>query len=78
MSLFKRGTYGTSRFAEALVAVTGRRSVAVEQNVPTLGGFSNRFFDWLESLPADRPPKPPTRRYYLVAGNSWSPHPSLV
>jgi hypothetical protein len=83
MSLFKRGTYGTSRFAgraeelqdlpsagsqkvEAPVAITGRRSVAVEQKVPTLAGFSNRFFDWLESSPADRPPKPPTRRCYLV------------
>lgn len=36
------------------------------RKVPTLAGFSNRFFNWLESLPADRPPKPPTRRYYRV------------
>jgi hypothetical protein len=44
----------------------GRRSVAVEQKVPTLAGFSNRFFNWLEWLPADRPPNRPTRRYYRV------------
>ena len=36
------------------------------KKVPTLAGFSNRFFNWLEWLPADRPPKPPTRRYYRV------------
>src|SRR3989475_10657975 len=36
------------------------------RKVPTLAGFSNRFFNWLESLPADRPPKRPTRRYYRV------------
>lgn len=36
------------------------------KKVPTLAGFSNRFFNWLESLPADRPPKLPTRRYYRV------------
>jgi hypothetical protein len=38
------------------------------KKVPTLAGFSNRFSNRLESLPADRPPKPPTRRYYRV---SW-------
>jgi integrase len=36
------------------------------KKIPTLADFSNRFFNWLESLPADRPPKPPTRRYYRV------------
>src|SRR2546425_8245378 len=34
------------------------------RKVPTLAGLSNRFFKWL--VPADRPPKPPTRRYYRV------------
>ena len=43
------------------------------KNVPTLAGFSNRFFNWLESLPADDPPKPPTRRYYRVG---WQPRES--
>jgi hypothetical protein len=36
------------------------------RKIPTLADFSNRFFDWMESLPADRPPKLPTRRYYRV------------
>ena len=36
------------------------------KKIPTLADFSNRFFNWLEALPADRPPKPPTRKYYRV------------
>ena len=36
------------------------------KKIPTLAAFSNRFFSWLESLPANRPPKAPTRRYYWV------------
>jgi len=36
------------------------------RKVPTLADFSNRFFEWMESLPADRPPKSPTRKYYGV------------
>jgi integrase len=36
------------------------------RKIPTLTDFSNRFFNWLESLPADRPPRAPTRRYYQV------------
>ena len=36
------------------------------RKIPTLAAFSTRFFNWLESLPADRPPKEPTRRYYRV------------
>ncbi len=36
------------------------------KKIPTLAVFSNRFFNWMESLPADRPPKAPTRRYYRV------------
>jgi integrase len=34
--------------------------------VPTLADFSGRFFSWLESLPADRTPKGPTRKYYRM------------
>jgi hypothetical protein len=53
---------------EALVLARLLEDVRLPWNrkVPTLAGFSNRFFNWLESLPADRPPKPPTRRYYRV------------
>lgn len=34
--------------------------------IPTLDDFSERFLAWLEALPADRTPKPPTRKYYRV------------
>ncbi len=27
------------------------------QKIPTLAEFSGRFFQWLDSLPTDRPPK---------------------
>ena len=33
------------------------------KKIPTLADFSNRFFTWLEALPANRPPKAPTRKY---------------
>jgi hypothetical protein len=36
------------------------------QKIPTLANFSDRFFQWLESLPTDRPPKQGTRKYYHV------------
>ena len=36
------------------------------KKIPTLADFSNRFFTWLEALPANRPPKAPTRKYYRV------------
>jgi integrase len=36
------------------------------KRIPTLAAFSNRFFNWLEALPADRPPKTITRRYYRI------------
>jgi integrase len=36
------------------------------KKVPTLAEFASRFFAWLDSLPADRTPKGPTRRYYRV------------
>jgi hypothetical protein len=38
----------------------------VEQKSSNAGGLFERFFNWLEWLPANRPPKPPTRRYYRV------------
>jgi integrase len=36
------------------------------QKIPTLAEFTKRFFEWLDSLPTDRPPKQGTRRYYHV------------
>ena len=36
------------------------------KKIPTLSDFSTRFFPWLDALPADRPPKKPTRKYYWV------------
>ena len=68
-----RGTCKTSRQTEAkkveaLVLarlLEGGRAPGCRR-VPTLADFSNRFFEWMESLPADRPPKSPTRRYYGV------------
>ena len=39
------------------------------QKIPTLAEFSKRFFEWLDSLPTDRPPKQGTRRYYHVGWN---------
>ncbi len=34
--------------------------------VPTLDDFSDRFFAWLDALPEDRTPRPPTRKYYRM------------
>lgn len=34
--------------------------------VPTLSEFSERFLAWLTALPADRSPKPATRKYYRI------------
>jgi len=68
-----RGSCKTSRQAEAkkvealvLARLLEDGRLPWSRKVPTLAGLSNRFFKWLESLPADRPPKPPTRRYYRV------------
>src|SRR6266849_8060379 len=68
-----RGSCKTSRQTEAkkieplvLARLLEDSHFTWNKKVPTLAGFSNRFFDWLESLPVDRPPKPPTRRYYRV------------
>lgn len=38
----------------------------VGRKIPRLADLAVRFFEWLESLPADRPPKALTRRYYQV------------
>ena len=68
-----RGSCNTSRQAEAmkvealvLARLLEDGQLPWNKKVPTLAGFSNRFFTWLESLPTDRPPKGPTRRYYRV------------
>jgi site-specific recombinase XerD len=68
-----RGSCKTSRQAEAkkvealvLARLLEDGRFPWNRKVPTLAGFSNRFFNWLESLPTDRPPKEPTRRYYRV------------
>src|SRR3989441_8790332 len=66
-----RGSCKTSRQAEAkkvealvLARLLEDGRLPWSRKVPTLAGLSNRFFKWL--VPADRPPKPPTRRYYRV------------
>ncbi len=68
-----RGSCKTSREQEArkveslvLARLLEGGRAPGSRKIPTLADFSNRFFNWLESLPADRPPKPPTRRYYRV------------
>jgi integrase len=68
-----RGSCKTSRQAEAkkvealaLARLLEDGHLPWNKKVPTLAGFSDRFFNWLESLPADRTPKEPTRRYYRV------------
>jgi hypothetical protein len=44
------------------------------KKIPTLTDFSNRFFKWLEALPANRPPKAPTRKYYRVGWRNVGIH----
>jgi len=68
-----RGSCKTSRQTEAkkvealvLARLLEDGRLPWGRKVPTLAGFSNRFFEWLRSLPEDRTPKPPTRRYYRV------------
>lgn len=67
------GTCKTSKEQEAkkveslvLARLLADGRVPGSKKIPTLSDFSNRFFNWLESLPADRPPKAPTRGYYRV------------
>src|SRR5260370_15129269 len=59
-----RGSCNTSRQAEGmkvealvLARLLEDGQLPWNKKVPTLAGFSNRFFTWLESLPTDRPPK---------------------
>ena len=68
-----RGTCKTSKEQEAkkveslvLARLLADGRVPGSKKIPMLSDFSNRFFNWLESLPADRPPKTPTRGYYRV------------
>jgi integrase len=68
-----RGSCKTSREQEAkkvealmLAQLVENGRLPGSKKILTLNDFSNRFFNWLESLPADRPPKVPSRRYYRV------------
>ena len=68
-----RGSCNTPRQQEAkkvealvLAQLVEDGGVPGRRKIPTLADFSTRFFKWLESIPADRPPKEPTRRYYRV------------
>jgi hypothetical protein len=38
------------------------------KKIPTLSDFASRFFPWLAALPADRPPKEPTKKKYYRTG----------
>jgi integrase len=57
-----------ARKVESLVLAqlmeSGRMSGS--KKIPTLSDFSTRFFQWLDALPADRPPKEATKTYYRV------------
>src|SRR5947208_3613608 len=68
-----RGTCKSSKEQEAkkveslvLARLLADGRVPGSKKIPMLSDFSNRFFNWLESLPAHRPPKTPTRGYYRV------------
>jgi len=68
-----RGSCKTSsrRLAEKLEATLRTRVMEEGRlpgrlKVPTLDDFSDRFFAWLDALPQDRTPRPPTRKYYRV------------
>ncbi len=68
-----RGSCKTSsqRMAEKLQATMRARvmedgKLPGQVKIPTLDDFSEHFFAWLTALPADRTPKPPTRKYYRV------------
>ena len=59
-----RGSCETSKLSEAKKVESLVLSQLLEHNrppgsrkIPTLAEFSKRFFEWLESLPTDRPPK---------------------
>ena len=68
-----RGSCQTSKLSEAkkveslvLAQLLENKRPPGSQKIPTLAEFSSRFFQWLDSLPADRPPKKGTRKYYHV------------
>jgi hypothetical protein len=68
-----RGSCKTSKRSEAntveslvLAQLLENKRPSGSQKVPTLAVFSSRFFQWMDSLPTDRPPKEGTRKYYHV------------
>jgi integrase len=68
-----RGSCKTSRLSEAkkveslvLAQLLENKRQPGSQKIPTLAEFSGRFFQWMGSLPTDRPPKEGTRKYYHV------------
>ena len=68
-----RGSCKTSILSEAkkveslvLARLLENKRPPGSQKIPTLAEFSGRFFQWMGSLPTDRPPKEGTRKYYHV------------
>ena len=68
-----RGSCKSSKLSEAkkveslvLAQLLEHNRPPGSQKIPTLAEFTKRFFEWLDSLPTDRPPKPGTRKYYHV------------
>jgi integrase len=66
-----RGSSKTSKKAEAekvvalvMARLEENRSLPGSKKIPTLAGFAEQFFPWLDSLPTDRPPTKATRKYY--------------
>jgi integrase len=68
-----RGSCKTSILSEAkkveslvLARLLENKRPPGSRKIPTLAEFSGRFFQWMGSLPTDRPPKEGTRKYYHV------------
>jgi integrase len=68
-----RGSCKTSKLSEApkveslvLAQLLENKRPPGSKKLPTLAEFSSRFFQWMGSLPTDRPPKEGTRKYYHV------------
>lgn len=68
-----RGSCKTSILSEAkkveslvIAQLLENKRMPGSQKIPTLADFSSRFFQWMDSLPTDRPPKKGTRKYYHV------------
>src|SRR5450755_4683549 len=68
-----RGSCKTSKLSEAKkveslvwAQLLENKRLPGSQKIPTLAEFSSRFFQWMDSLPTDRPPKEGTRKYYRV------------